>query len=328
MQTFLAIFLLIAGLAILWKSADILVVGAVGVAERFSVSPLIVGLTVVAFGTSAPELAASIAASLRHSGDIAVGNVYGSNIANLALIGGMCALISPATIRLSVLKREIPILLITTLILGPLVFGGFISRLDGFILLAVFIIFVILIICFAAKEAKNEPQMIVQMQEDIHQEVRTPPKKLGTNAIFIIVGLIGLALGADIAIRGAISIGTKIGLSEAVIGMTIIALGTSLPELATSVTATLKGHHDISIGNLIGSNIFNILMVAGAAGIVRPLKVSPSLAGIDYWIMTAVTAAFAVMAILGRKLSRFEGTILVAVYIAYIVYLLRFTAAI
>jgi cation:H+ antiporter len=327
MQTFFAIFLLIAGLAILWKSADILVAGAVGLAERFSVSPLIVGLTVVAFGTSAPEAAASIAAALRHTGDIAVGNVYGSNIANLALVGGICALISPITMRLSVLKREIPMLLISTLFLYPFVFDKFINRIDGFILLAAFTVFIIITIHAAAKEAKNEPQIVAQIQQDIHREIKTPPKKVSVNIIFVIAGLIGLAVGADIAVGGAVSIGTKIGLSQAVIGMTIIALGTSLPELATSVAATLKGHDDISIGNLIGSNIFNLLMVVGVAGVVRPFEITQRLAGTDYWVMAAVTAAFVVMAGIGKKLSRIDGAILLTIYIAYIIYLFRFAAA-
>ncbi|MDD5457948.1 MAG: calcium/sodium antiporter [Phycisphaerae bacterium] len=326
MQTFLAIFLLIVGLAILWKSADILVAGAVGLAERFSVSPLIVGLTVVAFGTSAPEAAASIAAALRHTGDIAIGNVYGSNIANLALIGGICAIISPTAIHLAVLKREIPILLVATLILAPLVFGGLITRGEGVILLIAFAAFIIITIYAAAKEAKKEPRIIAQIQQDIHQEVKTQPKKTGMNVIFVIAGLIGLAVGADIAIRGAVSIGMKIGLSQAVIGMTIIALGTSLPELATSVAATIKGHDDISIGNLIGSNIFNTLMVVGAASTIRPLEISHRLAGTDYWIMAAVTAAFVAMAALGKKLSRLDGVILVTIYIAYIGYLFGFNA--
>lgn len=317
-----AILLLTVGLLLLWKGADLLVNGAVGIAERLGVSQLVVGLTVVAMGTSAPEAAASIASVLGNRGDIAIGNVYGSNIANLALVGGLVALINPLRVQAQTLRREIPTMLAVALLLWPLLRNLSLSRVEGLLLLAVFIVLVIYTVRMARRG------LVPAVVADV--PAVGVCGAVGRNVAFIVVGLLGLSLGARLAIAGAVTIGTRIGLSDAVIGSTIMAVGTSLPELVTCVLAALKGHHDISVGNLVGSNIFNTLLVSGAAALVRPFIVGQRFAGgVDFWIMIGVSAAFALAAILGRRIiSRLSGTLLLATYGGYLAYLLACTPAV
>jgi len=310
MNTVWAILFLAGGLVILWKAADLLVSGAVGLAERLGVSPLVIGLTIVAMGTSAPEVAASIAAVVRGMGDTAIGNVFGSNIANLALVGGVSALIRPLKIKKLTLLREIPVMFVVALLLWPVLHNLSLSRPEGIALLGIFVALILLTVFSARKGIQNE-------ERATSDERRATSKSL----LFIVIGLAGLALGAEMTVRGAVFIGKQIGLSDAVIGLTIIAVGTSLPELATCVVAAIKGHHDISVGNLIGSNIFNALLVTGTAGTIWPFTIGPRLMEVDYWIMIIVSAAFAFIAILGsRIIGRAGGAILLCGYIVYIIY--------
>jgi len=312
-----ACLFLVGGLIVLWKCAGLLVSGAVGLARRLGISPLVVGLTVVAMGTSAPELAASIAATLRNAGDIAIGNVYGSNIANLALVGGLCAIIRPITVRLRTLRREMPVMLAVALLLWPVLRNLYLSRPEALALLAIFTALILLTVYLARKEATAPSRDKRNTQYAIRNTKR--------NVLFVVIGLAGLALGADLAVRGAIVIGELIGLSQAVIGLTIIAVGTSLPELATCLVASIKGQHDISIGNLVGSNIFNTLLVVGTAGLVRPFSIGDRLIGLDYCIMIIVSVVFLVMAAIGRRISRANGIILFLAYFAYITFLLSYS---
>ena len=318
----LHVILLIGGLVILWKSAELLVFGAVGLARKLGVSSLVIGLTVVAMGTSAPELAASIAGVLQQAGggDLAVGNVYGSNIANLALIGGLVALIRPLKVQKKTMFREIPVMLASALLLWPLMRNSYLDRPEAAVLLFVFLVLIILTVYAARRESK----MPRQQSESDQQDAKKQTHSAGKNLLFVLIGLIGLALGAKMAVVGAEFVGTEIGLSKEVIALTIIAFGTSLPELVTCVVAAINGHHDISVGNLVGSNIFNTLLVTGTAGVVRPFEVVPSLAGgIDYWIMVTVSAAFALLIIISKRvLGRLSGLLLVCIYIGYIIYLL------
>ena len=313
-----AVIFLVGGLVILWKCAELLVAGAVGLAKRLGVSSLVIGLTVVAMGTSAPEVAASIAAVLRQAGggDIAVGNIFGSNIANLALVGGLVALIRPLKVKKQTLCREVPAMLLVALLLWPVLHNLYLSRLEGLVLLGVFSVLILLTVYAAKRDAQSE-------ERDTRSGIRDTKK----NVLFVAIGLIGLVLGARIVVEGAVFIGERIGLSNAVIGLTIIALGTSLPELATCVVAAVKGHHDISVGNLVGSNIFNTLLVTGGAGTVRAFEVGQRFAGgVDYWIMIVVTAAFAVAAIAGRRvIGRVGGTLLLCGYVGYMVYLFAYS---
>ena len=311
-----AVIYLAGGLVILWKSADMLVDSAVKLAERLGVSGLVIGLTVVAMGTSLPEVAASIAATVRGAGDVAIGNVYGSNIANLALVGGLVVLIRPANIQKRTLRYEIPIMLAVALLLWPILANRWLSRAEGAGLLGVFAALILLTVYTSRNKTASATQKL-------NVKYQIPDMK--RNVLFVALGLAGLTLGADVAVRGAVFVGHSLGLSEAVIGLTIIAIGTSLPELATCVAAAVRGRHDISIGNLVGSNIFNTLLVTGVAGLVRPFTVVSRLAGTDYWIMIFVSCAFAVPAIVGRRsIGRLAGTLLLFGYVAYMVYLLAY----
>ena len=310
MNTIRACLFLVGGLLILWKTADLLVTGAVSLARRLGVSPLVIGLTVLAMGTSAPELAAGIAAVVKGAGDAAIGNVYGSNIANLALVGGLCAIIRPITVSRRVVSREMPVMVLVGLLLWPFLHNLFLSRPEGIALLAIFAALILITVYAARRDAANN-------KRDTICDMLTMKKCV----FFVVIGLAGLALGADITVRGAVFIGTRIGLSQAVIGMTIIAFGTSLPELVTCLAAAVKGQDDISIGNIVGSNIFNTLLVTGTAGVVRPFALAGRLGGLDWGIMIAVSVGFGFVALVARRISRLSGIVLFSVYIVYIVYL-------
>ena len=310
-----AVIFLAGGLVILWKCAGLLVAGAVGLAQCLGISPLVIGLTIVAMGTSAPEVAASIAAAIRGAGDLAIGNVYGSNIANLALVGGLCAIIRPIKVQSRVLRREIPAMLIVALLLWPILRNSYLSRPEGIGLLTIFAGLILLTVYMARRQRTG-----------IKQDTRCETRDTKKDILFIVIGLAGLVLGADMTVRGAVEIGSRIGLSEAVIGLTIVAFGTSLPELATSMVAVIKGHDDISIGNLVGSNIFNTLLVTGTAGLIRPFTICPRLAGVDYWIMIAATAAFALIVLIYRRfIGRIGGVVLLCGYVAFLVYLFAYS---
>jgi len=326
MNIVLALVLLVVGLLILWKSAELLVAGAVGLAQRFGVSSLVVGLTVVAMGTSAPEVAASIAGVLRGpgGGDLAVGNVFGSNIANLALVGGLVALIRPLKVSAGVLRREIPVMLLSALLLLPMLLDKHVSLAEAILLLAVFAGLLAALIYSSRKKTVTPEETLIEVTDELTKVEKLASKPLRINVLLVVIGLAGLALGAKMAVSGAVDIGQRVGLSESVIALTIIALGTSLPELVTCVVAAIKGQHDISVGNLVGSNIFNTLLVTGTAGTVRPFDIESRLAGgTDYWIMVVVSAAFAGTAIAGRRtIGRIGGTLLMCTYVAYVIYLL------
>ncbi len=315
-----ALLVLAVGLVLLWKGADLLVGGAVGLAERMGVSQLVMGLTIVAMGTSAPEVAASIAAAVSGKGDIATGNVYGSNIANLALVGGLVALLRPLQVPAGTLRREIPAMLGVALLLWLPLHDLTTSRIDALLLLLVFAVLLTYTVRTARAARANQPFA------PLHAPAK-PARSVARDILSVAIGLAALAVGARMAVYGAVAIGTRIGLSDAVIGSTIMAIGTSLPELVTCVIAAVKGHHDISVGNLVGSNIFNTLLVVGAAGLIHPFTISARFAGgADYWIMIAVSAGFGMAAILGRRtIGRAGGTVLLATYGGYLLYLLRST---
>lgn len=322
MNLLLASVFLAAGLLILLKGAGFLVDGAVALAERFGISPLIIGLTVVAMGTSAPEVAASITAAARGFGDMAIGNVYGSNIANLALIGGLCAVIAPITVRPGVIRMEMPIMLFVALLLWPiLALDSFLTRDESLLLLVLFAGMMIFTVYNGLRRAKLHPEDEQRASDHLTHAKRSLP----VNVLFVVLGLVCLTAGAHLAVRGAVVIGEFAGLSKTVIGLTIMAIGTSLPELATCLVATFKGHDDISIGNLVGSNVFNTLLVVGAAGAIEPFSVSSRLIGVDYWVMIAVTAAFLAVAAITKRIGRIPGLCLLAGYIVYLVYLLAMT---
>lgn len=328
MNIYIAAVALVTGLVILIKSADLLVDGAAALAARLSIPPLLVGLTIVAMGTSAPELAASIAAVLTGRAGAAVGNVYGSNVANLALVGGITAMFSPILVTKITLKRDLPAMLAVALLLWPVFADMSITRPESLLLLIVFFAVMTLTVYTSRKRQQNSSVESVSPENLLEQVIPAVPDthhSLPVSLVYIIIGLAGLAFGAKLTVDGAVYIGQKAGLSDSVIGLTIIAVGTSLPELMTCVVAALKKQDEISIGNLVGSNVFNTVLVIGTAGVITPFTIGPRLIGVDYWFMIAISVLFFAIALIYKKISRHAGAVLAAIYFAYIAYLVIFT---
>lgn len=321
MNMFVALLLLPVSFYILIKGADFLVDGAVAISTRFGISPLIVGLTVVAMGTSAPEVATSMTAALQGSGDKAIGNVFGSNIANLALVGGFCAILSPINVKITMLKRELPIMLIVSLLLWPIIYNLEFARLECIFLLVIFTAVIATMVYFAIKDSKSDPQETKLIEKEVQAATTVKLKTIPRSLLYILLGLIGLKFGADLTVKSSSFIGAEIGLSDAVIGSTFLAIGTSLPELMTGIIAARKGHDDLSLGNIVGSNIFNTLLVIGAAGTVKPFEVSARFNGADYWIMIGVTVLFLAIATIYKSIGKKSGILLLSIYAAYMVYL-------
>lgn len=318
-----ALILLPVGLTVLIKGAGWLVDGAVAIAKHFGMSPLIIGLTIVAMGTSAPEMAASIKATLQNSPGIAVGNVYGSNIANLALVGGLCAIIRPISVSRAALRRDIPLMLGSALLLYGIFYTGLsLGRRESILMLVLFAGVILFMIHSERMRAKKDARVLEEKASTVEQAAPHQPKSLWLSLFIILIGLICLAEGADLTVSTAKIVGRHAGLTEIVIGATIVALGTSLPELVTCLIAAFKGHDDLSIGNLVGSNIFNTLLVIGASGLVRPYSIAsdPQLIGWYYWLMIFVLVLFSIIAFAFRKISKPAGILLFMCYAGYIAY--------
>lgn len=310
---FLVYILFAVGFFLLIKGADILIDGASSLARKFGVPPLVVGLTVVAFGTSAPELAVSIIGVLKGSSDLVIGNIVGSNIANILLILGVTATITPIAMKHQVVWKDIPFTLLSALaflfLANDWIFGkspNMISLTDGVLLLVFFSLF--LYYTFSvAKKKKNEEEKLFPKHK--------PLKAL----LYILLGLLGLVVGGKWIVDGAIAIATGFGVSESIIGLTIVAVGTSLPELATSIVSAFKKETDIAVGNIIGSNIFNTFLILGVSSVVAPLPFSVS-SNSDLILMTGSTMILFLLLFAGKKwvIERWQGAGLVVVYIAYI----------
>jgi cation:H+ antiporter len=315
----ITIILLVAGFYLLIKGADYLVEGSSSVAKRFGISDLVIGLTVVAFGTSAPELVVNIISALNGTSDIAIGNILGSNIANVLLILGITGIISPIIVSRSTVWREIPFALLSVLVLGVMandvIFNNmtesFLSRGDGLILLGFFAIFMYYIFASARSDSSEAEEESV--------------KKLSSakSVFFIIVGLTGLVIGGKWVVDSAVSIATLFGLSQAVIGLTVVAIGTSLPELATSVVAARKGKTDIAIGNIVGSNIFNVFWILGITSVISPLAFSAK-SNTDILMAIGSVALLLVWMFVGKKykLERWKSVVFVLIYVGYLYFLL------
>jgi len=302
--------LLIGGLIILIIAGELLVRGAVGVALKFNIPTLVIGMTVVSFGTSAPELLVSLKAALNNHPELAIGNVVGSNIANIALVLGITTMILPITVKRSTAKVDWPIMMITTILFFIFILNGIIEWYEGLVFTLGIIGFNIYMFWNAKRQNKKET-----LEEEV-QEIKE--SKLTLNVLLIILGSVGLAFGASWLLDGAVQIAANFGVSEHVIGVTIVAFGTSVPELITSVMAALKKHTDISVGNLIGSNIFNILGVLGITSLVKEIPVSDLVISNDiYWVLAISFLVFPLM-IIGYKINRIRGFILFASYCVYI----------
>ena len=308
------ILYLIGGLIIMLLGAEGLVRGASALALRIGISPLVVGLTVVAFGTSSPELVVSIGSALEGNSDIAIGNVIGSNIGNIALILGIAALINPIKINLQVIKREIPIMITVSFIFLLMFYDLALSRLEGIILFIGIIIYIFISYNLSRKEKK-------ETVEEFKEEIPAAKGSVAKSVIFVIAGLAFLAIGSKLFVDGAVEIALLFNVSQAIIGLTIVAIGTSLPELVTSAIASFRKEGDIAIGNVVGSNIFNLLSILGLTAIIFPITSGGiGLVDLSMFCLTAVIILPLVRT--GFVLNRIEGGILVIGYIVYLYFLI------
>ncbi|MEZ8609120.1 calcium/sodium antiporter [Vibrio sp. 10N.239.311.G01] len=313
-----AIAFLIIGLGFLVWSADKLVYGAAALARNFGISPLVIGMTILAMGSSAPEMMVSATAALDGKTDTAVGNVLGSNIANIALILGITALIKPLSISSGVIRRELPLMIGVTLLAGALLWDNHLGFYEGVLLFVLFAAFLFAMLQISHSEKKNGDAFLDEQESEIPEGVSNPKA-----AMWVVIGLIVLPLAADMLVDNAVIIAKFFGMSDLVIGLTIIAVGTSLPELAASLAGVMKGEDDMAVGNIIGSNVFNILAVMGIPGILNPSILSEFAMGRDFWVMLGVSLLLVVMALgKSRSVNRIEGGVLIVTFVAYQSYLL------
>lgn len=318
----MALAAIITGLIILIWSADKFVDGAASVAHHFGMPPLLIGILVIGFGTSAPEMIVSASSALSGSPGIALGNAYGSNITNIALILGLTALIKPLLVNTDILKKELPILMAVTILSAYLLYDVNVTRLDATILLAVFLIYMGWTIITAMRN-KNDILIL-----DTNAEI-VPQMNLNRAILLLIVGLLLLIVSSQLLVWGAVEIAKFFGVSDLIIGLTIVAVGTSLPELASSIAAARKGEVDLALGNIIGSNLFNTLAVVGIAGIIEPMSVSLEVFSRDILVMSALTFLLFIFGINlfqkpeGGKINRIEGALLFIAYAGYNFYLFK-----
>lgn len=316
----LPIAAIIAGLILLVWSADRFVDGSAATARYFGMPSLLIGIIIVGFGTSAPEMVVSALAATAGNPGIALGNAYGSNITNIGLILGFTALISPIAVSSQVVRKELPILLAISALAAWQIYDGELTRLDAIILLAVFALIMGTTIYQELKKKNHAPQD-AQDTQDAQESSMSLPKAI----MWLVLGLVLLIVSSRMLVWGAVEIAHALGISDLIIGLTIVAVGTSLPELASSIIAAIKNEHDIALGNIIGSNLFNTLAVVGIAGSIAPMEVSFEVLTRDMTVMCALTVALLIFA-LGKKgkarINRFEGALLVLSYIAYTVYLI------
>lgn len=311
-----SVFLLILSLIALYVGANWLVRGSSALAARAHISPLVIGLTVVAFGTSAPELIVSLSASLHAQGDIAIGNVVGSNIFNVCLILGVSAIIHPMQARTQLVKKDIPIMIVATLLFTVLFWNGKIGRWEGLLFFAGIVAYTSYSLYFARKQGLKE-----HLAAD-GEEAAPKPGRWYVDVLFLAAGLGVLVFASELLVDNAVFLAKSFGVSEAVIGLTIVAAGTSMPELATSVVAAFKKNPEIAVGNIVGSNIFNLLAIVGTTALVHPIS-APAVNYVDLLVMLGTSALLLPIARTGYKINRWEGVGLVVIYVVYTLYLLR-----
>ncbi|MGI2209791.1 calcium/sodium antiporter [Shewanella baltica] len=305
---------IIGGFIILTLGAEALVRGASAIALRLGITPLIIGLTIVAFGTSAPELAVSVKSALAGNSGIALGNVIGSNIANIGLILAITALIRPIQVQSQVVKRDIPLMILASMLFWGLLLDGELSLIDGVILLSLLFGY----LTFSYISSKNS--------NDDEEEIEAGPNNPLLSGLFILVGISMLVGGGILFVNGAVDLAKTFGVSEVIIGLTIVAIGTSMPELVTSVIAALKGQSDIAIGNVVGSNLFNILGILGVTAIVHPVS-SLGFQPFDFMVMLALAIVILPFAWTGLRIGRREGSVLLLTYLGYMGYLINQASA-
>jgi cation:H+ antiporter len=308
----------VLGLLALIVGAEAMVRGASRLAVSWGISPLVVGLTVVAFGTSAPEMAVSVGAALSGTTDLAIGNVVGSNIANVLLILGISALVAPLLVDEQIIRQEIPIMIGASLVVVAMALDGHIGRIEAGLLFALVIAYTV----FLVMQSRRASQATA---DEFFSEIPTSQwdRHWGVQATLVVGGLALLVLGAGWLVDAAVSFARVMGVSDLVIGLTVVAVGTSMPEIATSLIAALRGQRDIAVGNVVGSNVFNLLAVLGAAGVVSTsgLSVPDAARNFDLWVMLAVAFACLPILLTGREIARWEGGVFLGYYAAYLLYL-------
>ncbi len=318
-----AIVMFVIGLAVLVGGAEILVRGASRLAAALRISPLVIGLTVVAFGTSAPEIAVSVTAAVRGDGDIAVGNVVGSNIVNVLLILGASALVSPLVVRAVLIRRDVPVMIAASALVPVLLWNGRVGRVEGILLATGLVVWVALLVRWSRAETD-------EVRDEYAREFDVPPPRstarTAGNVLLVLVGLALLAAGARWLLAGAVEIARYAGLGERTIGLTLVAVGTSLPEIAASLLAAWRGERDIAVGNVVGSNVFNVLAVLGIAAAAAPggIVSSPEMLRFDVPVMLLAAFVCLPFAWTGSRIGRIEGALLLAGYVAYTAALLLF----
>lgn len=307
------------GLVLLVGGGELLVRGASRLAAAMQISPLVIGLTVVAFGTSAPELAVSIQAAMAGNADLALGNVVGSNIFNVLFILGASALIVPLVVSSQLVRRDVPVMIAASLLLLAFGWDGAINRVEGIFLFTGILLYT----WWCVRQSRRESREVIQEFEQEWPSENQPSSSLSINVMLIVVGLCLLGIGSTFLISGSVFVATSFGVSELVIGLTIVAAGTSLPEVVTSLTAAVRGERDIAVGNVVGSNIFNILCVLGVSSTIGPtgVAVSPSAMSFDIPVMIAVAVACLPIFVTGHLISRWEGALFLFYYVAYTIYL-------
>lgn len=317
----LPLLMIVLGLIVLVWSADLFVEGAASIARFLGMSPLLIGMVVIGFGTSAPELTVSALSAWQGNPGIALGNAYGSNITNIALILGTVALISPIVVHSQVIKKELPVLFMVTLFVIAQIYDGELSRMDAILQLGVFAV----VMGWMIRAGMNQKTdaLEIEMEDELEEHAMS----FSQAVIWLIAGLVLLVVSSRVLVWGAVSIAQDLGVSDLVIGLTIVAVGTSLPELASSIVAARKGEDDLALGNIIGSNLFNTLAVVGLAGVIHPMSIPVEIIQRDWPLMALLTISLFVLGYNrnGEKgrINRLEGGALLAVYIGYTLYLIN-----
>ncbi|WP_300393550.1 calcium/sodium antiporter [Henriciella sp.] len=310
------IVFLITGLVLLLVGGDLFVRGSVSIAQRLGVSPLLIGLTLVGFGTSTPELVTSLQAALAGSPGVATGNVVGSNIANILLILGLAAVLKPVLVDGGALKRDGLALAVSALLCLGVTMSGVLDRLSGVVFLAGLAGY----LGFAIWQERRAVTAKAGITVDPGPPVKPADRPLMAG-LMTLGGLALVILGASLLIDGAVGLATRFGISETIIGLSIVAIGTSLPELITSVIAALRGQSDVAFGNVVGSNIYNVLGILGVTALVQPIPVPPEIMAVDIWVMLGATAALIILARTGHRINRTEGALMLAGYAGYTAWL-------
>ncbi|UZD67295.1 calcium/sodium antiporter [Marinobacter sp. AN1] len=314
----IALIAVVAGLVLLVWSAGRFVGGASATATHFGMPPLLIGMVIVGFGTSAPEMVVSALAASQGNPGLALGNAYGSNITNIALILGITAMLAPIAVHSQVMRKELPILTVVTLFAGWQLFDGELSRMDAAVLIGVFLVLIGWSIWSGLRSPSDS------MAADVSTELGVHSMPIRKALIWLVAGLVVLIISSRILVWGAVDLATAFGVSDLVIGLTIVAIGTSLPELASSIIAARKGEHDLALGNILGSNLFNTLAVVGIAGTISPMAVAGDVLTRDLPVMVLLTIGLFVLGYGFRgpgRINRFEGAAMLAVFIGYTGYL-------